>query len=129
MPSPHPDWIAFAKTLVGSGSEIAHRTAASRGYYSAFHACRSLAAKLPDPQDSNGMHDRDIRAMCEYPVTAANRDTAMAIRKVGYIMKQCRSLRTKADYRIDEDFLQTEAEETIAFAEKVIAAIQTIKFP
>jgi len=128
MPVAHTDWIAFAKSLVG-GSEIDNRSAASRAYYGAFHACKSLADKLPDPLDPKGMHDRSVRAMSEFPVSPTNRNTAMAIRKVGHIMMQCRSLRTKADYHIGIDFYQTEAEETIRLAEAAIASVQTITFP
>jgi uncharacterized protein (UPF0332 family) len=128
MPVVHTDWITFAKGLLG-GSEIANRSAASRAYYGAFHLCKPLADKLPDPVDPKGMHDRAIRAMSEYPVSQANRNTAMAIRSLGYKLWQCKSLRTKADYDIHLAFSQTDAEETISLAEKAIASFQTITFP
>jgi uncharacterized protein (UPF0332 family) len=128
MPSPHPDWIAFSKTLVGS-SEITNRSAASRAYYGAFHACKPLADRLPDPPNPKGTHDRAIRAMMEFPISPGNRSTGMAIRKVGIILNQCKSLRTIADYHIGVTFSQIEANETILLAEKTIAAVQTITFP
>ena len=103
MPVTHTDWIAFAKGLLG-GSEIAHRSAASRSYYGAFHRCKVLADMLPDPVKPKGMHDRAVRAMSEYPVSAANKNTAMAIRALGGVMLRCKSLRTKADYDIHLPF-------------------------
>lgn len=128
MPVVPADWVTFAKTLL-SDDEISSRSAASRAYYGAFHASKPLADKLPDPVESEGMHDRAIRAMKEYPVTVKNKDTAMAIHKVGIQLAQCRSIRTRADYKCGEAFSKSEAEEAIVFAEKIFAGLQTIKFP
>ncbi len=128
MPVSPPDWITLAKGLVGT-DEIANRSAASRAYYGAFHACKSLADQLPDPVKFQGMHDRAIRAMMECPVTSANRNTAMAIRSLGVVLNQCRSLRTRADYDCLLSFSQSDAQVAIGLAEKIIARRQTITFP
>lgn len=128
MPVVPADWVTFAKGLLSS-DEISNRSAASRAYYGAFHASRPLADQLPDPVDFEGSHDRAIRAMKECPLTKANRDTAMAIRRVGIQLGQCRSLRTRADYKCSEGFSESEAQEAIAFAEQILAGLQTIKFP
>jgi uncharacterized protein (UPF0332 family) len=128
MPVVPADWITLANSLVGQ-NEIANRSAASRAYYGAFHACRPLADQLPNPVTFEGMHDRAIRAMKEYPVTTANRNTAMAIHKIGILLGQCRSLRTKADYKCSDPFFNSEAQEAIDFALKIIAGLQTIKYP
>jgi uncharacterized protein (UPF0332 family) len=129
MPVAPADWITFAQTLVAD-SEIANRSAASRAYYGAFHLALPIADRLPAPANSKGgMHDRAIRAMCEYMGTAANRDKATAIRKVGTVLNACRSLRSKADYDCDLDFAPSEAQEAIGFAKAAIAMLQTIKFP
>jgi uncharacterized protein (UPF0332 family) len=128
MPVAPTDWLTFAKGLL-SNDEIGNRSAASRAYYSAFHASKPLADQLPDPIESDGMHDRAIRAMKEYPVTVKNRDTAMAIHRVGIQLAQCRSIRTRADYKCGEVFSKSEAQEAILFAEQIVAGLQTIKFP
>jgi uncharacterized protein (UPF0332 family) len=109
---------------------MSHRSAASRAYYGAFHACRPLADRLPDPPNhKGGMHDRLIRAMMECPISATKRDVVMAIKKTGILMSQLRSIRTKADYKCDESFLQADAEEAINTACSTIAIVQTITFP
>jgi uncharacterized protein (UPF0332 family) len=128
MPVVPADWIAFAKGLL-SNDEISNRSAASRAYYGALHASKPLADQLPDPVKFEGSHDRAIRAMKEYPVTIANKSTALAIHRVGILLSQCRSLRTLADYNCSIAFSGSEAEEAIGFAEQIIAGLRTIKFP
>ena len=128
MPVAPADWVDFAKSLLGR-DEISTRSAASRAYYGAFHACKKLADQLPDPPKSEGMHDKAIRGLQEYPVTTKNRDAAMAIHRVGIQLAQCRSIRTRADYKCGEEFAPSEAQEAIVFAEQIFAGLQTIKLP
>ena len=134
MPVTHIEWIAFAKGLV-TGSEISDRSAASRAYYGAFHACKPLADTLPEPpplppaQPKGGVHEQMIRTMCECPVGAKTRDRDMAIRALGFVMRQCKSRRAKADYDIKVEFTKAEAEEAIGMAENALAKLQTIPSP
>lgn len=118
--------LQFAKSFVGDTDEVSWRTAASRAYYCAYHATQPLGALLPDPpyaSEVKGSHDRHIKKFTDFERGGAYGTHFSQIRGIGYILQQMRSLRTRADYKIDEQFLASQARESVQFAQKLLEKI------
>lgn len=110
------NFIEFARWSQNKGDEIGLRNAASRAYYAAFHACREAAhGTLAVPSDAGGTHAEIISAYEQ----AGDR----GYKKIGYMLRQCRDFRTKADYRIKDDFDSAYAVQAISQTERIIELI------
>jgi len=83
--------------------EVWRRTAISRAYYAAFHRCQTWEQGLHmkgDDQGRHGVHDRLIsRLLNPHPSCAL--ELAECSRRIGQHLLQQRSLRVKADYRLE----------------------------
>ncbi|TVO79049.1 HEPN domain-containing protein [Sedimenticola selenatireducens] len=121
MSTTSTDFLSFAQDQLTNDLEISQRNAASRAYYAAFHAAKAVSNNLPQYQDVNGgCHTHLIDTLENHMVKSISRDRDMAIKSLGYILRQCRTLRTKADYHISLEFTKKEAELAIAQAKKII---------
>ena len=84
------------------GSEVERRVVASRSYYAAYHVCRSIARREGVFTDTGGAHAEVIDSLTRSP--------QRKLKSIGYMLKQCRDLRVKADYKIEVDFTIQDAE-------------------
>lgn len=98
--------------------EVERRVTASRSYYAVFHKCRPMAQAQGLFADVQGSHAQVIEAL--------TRGRNRKLKGIGYKLRQCRDVRARADYEIDEDFtlddaqtLREECEEIWAIAEEI----------
>ena len=95
------DIARFAEDLARTAScEIERRVAASKAYYSAFHAARSFQNRLNKPRGKvGGSHATICLALTSMPpkVTMTTADMKR-IRKIGHLLRRCRDRRCEADY-------------------------------
>ena len=76
------------------GPEVERRVAVSRTYYAAFHRCRAIAQRQGMFADAGGTHAEVIEAL--------TRSRKRKLQSIGYMLRQCRELRVKADYQIGQ---------------------------
>jgi uncharacterized protein (UPF0332 family) len=122
MPVTPVDLLQFARELLGARSELSDRAAASRAYYGAFHACRSVHGTLPYAAGSSrGAHAaviEDLRNFLGNPPEFQRR-----IRILGTLLKQLKGIREHADYDIADLFTSDEAAEALTQAERIGARV------
>jgi uncharacterized protein (UPF0332 family) len=109
--------LEFAKTLASSIDEVQLRASVSRAYYSAYHYAKNYAdeyaidiLKAP-PEYNGGMHADLIYSFMTH--------SAKNVRAAGHALNEAKSLRTKADYYLDQKIIVANALATIAHAETV----------
>lgn len=120
MPVSPIDFLRVAENLLKSTSEIDHRSAASRAYYSAFHYCTPLASYLdPVAKPKSGLHNAFIDIFISSSVRKA--------KAIGYMLRQCHNLRIKADYAIKDEFHYHEADTVIKEAKRIFEAVDELK--
>ena len=110
--------LEAAGTLGQRGSEVDLRNAASRAYYAAYHQCRQLARDLrlrPAP-GSGGVHQRVIGTL------TGSQD--MKLKRLGYMLEQCRKLRVAADYDIKAEFPLGHARTALAQCRKILSGAE-----
>lgn len=125
------DCTAFldsAEALLRGTSEVDLRNAASRAYYSVYHACKDLASSLPDFTGENigGVHAKLIRRFENCPITGIYKETGRAYRSLGYQLQQMKAERTRADYELHLNFDQNRAETAIAMAHRIFAKVSAL---
>ena len=122
------DLLQMARQLMSEDKEINYRTAANRAYYSAFHCCRPLAESLPQaPTRKKGSHDRLIERLKHHPIKKVSLGRDEKIRTLGFLWGRCKSLRTRADYRIGGEFNRNKAEDLIEMAVQIHGTITEIE--
>ena len=107
------DLLEAARELATANREVDFRNAASRAYYAAYHRCRPIAKDLGLRTSKRGVHSDVIDAL----VAATKPDP----RQLARLLKQCRTLRGKADYKTDQFFRRSEAEICIRQVERIFA--------
>ncbi len=112
------DLLSNAKRLCEGKQEFDWRCAASKAYYAAYHQCKVAAETLPEPPyDSKamGVHDTLIKKF--------STQSDLKFKSIGFMLREAKRIRKKADYDIDDLFEQWEAKETIKWAEKILAKL------
>lgn len=103
----HHQFLGVAALLCGT-DETHNRTAVSRAYYCAYHAC-ALHYK---PIQTGGMHAAMIESLTKSPTAQE--------RKAGFILKELRDLRVIADYKLSNSITQRDTEHSIRQTEKLL---------
>ena len=97
-----------AEELCSKDCEVSRRMAASKAYYAVYHKCHAFSADMDAPDlEGIGIH----RWLSE---TFVQFSGGGKYRQIGYMLAQCHSYRTKADYKIDEDFPLSERDDTLS---------------
>ncbi|WP_343640380.1 hypothetical protein [Roseateles sp.] len=99
------DFLKVSRVLRHSDSEPWWRVAASRAYYASYHCSRIWERQLPksgDDQGRRGVHESLIARLLN-PDGACRAELASRSRRIGEHLAQQRTLRVKADYKIDHD--------------------------
>ena len=101
MPIQPADFLAVAQGLAASSDECALRSATSRAYYAAYHACDAWHAGLPAPGSNQGppggKHQVLINQL-KFPDSSLGVD-----RKPSIKLDVMRQRRTQADYRLSDN--------------------------
>lgn len=115
------EFLASAEVLRGGPAEIDFRNAASRAYYSAYHACKSVAEHCPKVTDpGTGSHEALILRFKRYPRTGPGHEFA---NKIWYLMDQAKGLRRRADYEISRPFLKGVTETQICNVKRILEQV------
>jgi uncharacterized protein (UPF0332 family) len=112
------DFLILAKELHLSGNEAALRSATSRAYYAAFHKGREMLASMNFKLSTGPAAHGEI---CNYLQNSGDSRMEAAGQKLGSL----RSIRNKADYRLDIQHVATHSNTSLhlADAEKIIDAL------
>ena len=100
------------------GPEVERRVAVSRTYYAAFHRCRPIAQRQGMFADAGGTHAEVIEAL--------TRSRKRKLQSIGYMLRQCRELRVKADYQIGDDLMIQDAEAAKDQCERIWTAVEAL---
>lgn len=99
MPVTPNEILDSAITLGGGEAEVDWRNACSRAYFAAFHLCRQIAEVFEPHIELGGS---DTHRLVFEILTESSRGSASI--GVGYMLDQCRKLRNRADYDINDEF-------------------------
>ncbi|MCP3721711.1 hypothetical protein M3I53_00985 [Paraburkholderia sp. CNPSo 3272] len=105
------DFLAFATTCNGGGTEINFRNCVSRAYYGVYHAALPVAvAHCPDPNANvrMGDHDRLSKRFRASPDKDAQ--------AIGYVLESMKGARHRADYDIHQTVTANDAKQALANA-------------
>ncbi|MBS4052090.1 MAG: hypothetical protein KGZ69_12910 [Methylomonas sp.] len=109
MPVDKQAFLQFAKSLP-EDAEIQIRNSVSRAYYAAYHAC--LEVYKMDDSAEGGVHAKLISGLTTSP--------DINDKKIGYLLKQLKGLRTVADYHLLVTVSVRDKETSIKQTEKLI---------
>ena len=107
------DLLEAARELANGNREVDFRNAASRAYYAAYHRCKPVAKSFGLRTSARGVHSDVIDTL--------SRVTKPTPKQLARLLRKCRTIRSKADYRTDEDFKRSEVDFSIRQAEKIFA--------
>lgn len=113
------DFLDAALAMMAGQREIDYRNAASRAYYCAYHVCRALLERMPNPNKSTAAtHERVVMDLQTHP--------DRRLKKLGNKLNQAKALRRQADYALDADFSHTNAKQAIGHAQKIAAEVKAL---
>lgn len=117
-----PAEILDSAIKLGSGeAEVDWRNACSRAYFAAFHRCRQIAEAF-EPHVELGRSDTH-RLVFDM---LSERSRGPAAVGVGYMLDQCRKLRNRADYDIDDEFRLESCMSAIQTSRDIVARADAI---
>lgn len=112
------DLIDFARSCLLLGSEVAYRSAISRGYYGMYHQVRESLDSPPC------VFSNPHVALINYLANADKEpDERMSVRdrkRLALLLRQERANRNRADYELCARINKAQAESTIIAAERVV---------
>lgn len=123
---PQALWNVAEKLYKNSISEESDRSCANRAYYAAFHQCSRIASKYsikPTGKNNTYQHTQIADELIK------NKNSHMIqkdLRKLGYMLKQTRCLRVKADYRDIILFSRNQAKDTLLAVKKILLICQKL---
>ena len=118
------EFLKSAEVLLEKESvaEVECRNAASRAYYSAYHSCLVLSNGYPSTNDvkkEGGMHQQLIDKLCNHQDEQ--------VKTVGYSLKQVKTRRVMADYKLTQDFTLQDAKFAVDSVQKLLQEIHKIQ--
>lgn len=113
----YQDLQNYARELLERGDEITYRNVVGRSYYAAYHACLNVVNGLPNYADvQGGSHEVLIQRL----IGSKNGN----LRSMGHLLKNNKTLRNTADYRLEEYFPKEHAVSVIRQTDKVFDRVQ-----
>lgn len=113
------DFIASAKESLKAEHEIDHRNSASRAYYSMYHACNIFANKANLPKSDRKNIGSHVKLILQYTEYSGDKLAKNEMRKIGKVLSDCKVIRAKADYEIDQEFFYDNAETVLEYVKDV----------
>ena len=111
--------LEAAQELAQGNREVDFRNAASRAYYAAYHRCRPIAKRNGLRSLGQGVHSDVIDAL--------RTATKPTLKHLAQMLARCKSLRAKADYNIEEEFKDSEAQTTTRQAQKIFSVADQVE--
>lgn len=114
----YDDFLKAARKITNDPAslEVDLRTAVSRAYYSAYHACLSEIEVDKVKHKNRGEHAKLIRTMLE----SGNQ----SIISTGLQLQKCKAKRVKADYLLQSDILIGETRQVVDEVSKICITIK-----
>jgi len=103
-------------------NEADHRASISRSYYAAYHDCDIWHAALPVPGAlplSGGVHAQLIGRLA-HPMVPQS-DQKIRSKKRGYMLGTMKTMRTAADYELQQTLNAADAAQSLANARAIVA--------
>ena len=121
MPVSCRDLLRQAKELEAS-PEAHHRLLAGRAYYACYHRCQDWEKTLPHlgsvRPETKGVHQELIDRL-RRPHKSCSPDQVKRSKWLGARLIELRSLRARADYQLEDELTEDEAESQVEMAEAV----------
>lgn len=118
----HKEFLTSAEAMGRGTGEIDLRNAASRAYYSAYHACQNVVNFCPNVNVSDaGQHEKLILRFKRYPSTDPRHPLA---NKIANLLDQAKSLRVRADYKISLPFRRNATETQVHNVRRLLGLAQ-----
>ena len=113
------DFLTLAQELNNNSCEVRNRTAASRAYYCAYHACINLfQINIPREHQKGGMHNNFIQSL--------ERSTNKNDRRIGIILRDIYNRRLLADYDLQTAFPESSSTQAIKQTQRLLEQLKTI---
>jgi hypothetical protein len=103
-------------------NEADHRASISRSYYAAYHDCDIWHAALPVPgalPPSGGVHAQLIGRLASPMVPQS--DQKIRSKRRGYMLGTMKTMRTAADYELQQTLNAADAAQSLANARAIVA--------
>lgn len=116
------DLLALARELVAKESETDWRSAASRAYYAAFHACVAWHGKLPVPGSVGsavGSHEQLIQQL-RNPAKECNADFQKRSKWLSMQLSSLKAIRVEADYQLTVVMTRDRAQTACELASQIV---------
>lgn len=115
MPVCGQDFYDFASKAIKFGDEIAYRNTIARSYYAMYHEV--LGTLEHCPVFSSSVHS----GLISYLNTSKTQEAfeVIKLRSLAAILKQQKAKRCIADYELSEDVTESDAIESLLFAQKL----------
>jgi uncharacterized protein (UPF0332 family) len=113
-------WDIAEKLHKNSCCEEEYRSSTNRAYYSAYHVCSIVAKKYkiyPKNLNKGFKHSELSEQLIANKTPYLTRDR---LRKLGYMLKQAKSLRVKADYKTSNSFTYNQSDTCLSQTKAII---------
>lgn len=127
------EFIEYAESVIAREQETLNsveiRSAVSRAYYGAYHACLQFEASLTyvgrESNRPGGIHEKLIQRLGS-PDSRLAEPVKLRSRKLSALLRQSREERERADYHLDIEYSFEQAKSAVIEARKIIdLSIQT----
>ncbi|MBY7859134.1 hypothetical protein KW419_12855 [Vibrio fluvialis] len=111
------DLLSYSKKLYEQkGDEIVLRNAARNAYYALYHRLLDLnVEEIPSSERNYGSHELLIQQL--------RKCKTIEYRELGLLLSSLKSIRTKADYRLEQRFSDNDAYSTVRKVEKAFKTL------
>jgi len=109
-----------------TATEEYYRSSTNRAYYSAYHECCRVAVSFnykstQMPKYNNFKHAELCRLLINHNKTRIIKSAQdKNVIKLGYLLKQTKDLRCKADYKDNKTFTRNQAKDSLLLAENIL---------
>lgn len=119
------EFLTTAKTSLTNDNECDTRNAASRAYYAMYHRVLDLLTQTIPHYSGGGVH----HSLVVHLQTAGNGEpfSSLQQRRLAYMLRQSKEIRSQADYDITTDFEKVRAEDQVNRAESVLELCEQLQ--
>lgn len=116
------DFLLAAAKSLETNHESGYRSAASRAYYGFYHEVCGVLKNCPPTT-----HDGVVKYLSEGTSRNAEPYEKFDMIQLGAVLGQQKKKRKKADYELNDEFSQSEAESSISAVQKMLTKIDAMK--
>jgi uncharacterized protein (UPF0332 family) len=117
------DFLTLANQLATQPDEASQRSAVSRAYYAAYHHCKDWHGNLKAPGSAGGLgggvHQVLINQLNQ-PAPELTAAEKLRSKSLSYKLKAMRTLRNKADYKLQDALDAAEVEDALSTSKSLL---------